>query len=72
MPPAPGACCATAPARVTGAIAPARVNGVMTTTWLRDEYSIIPCSIGVSRRSGEDELITVKIDGSRSRVSAST
>ena len=64
-------CCASAPASVTGAIAPASVNGVITTTWLRAENSMMPCSIGVSRRSGELELITVKIDGSRSSVSSS-
>ncbi len=33
---------------------------------------MIPCNIGVSIRSGELELITVKIDGSRSRVASST
>ena len=65
-------CSATAPASVTGAIAPASVNGVMTITWLRDENSMIPWSIGVSSRSGELELITVKIDGSRSSVASST
>ena len=32
----------------------------------------MPCSIGVSRRSGELELMTVKIDGSRSSVASST
>ena len=65
-------CWASAPASVTGAIAPASVNGVITTGWLRDAISMMPCNIGVSRRSGELELMTVKIDGSRSRVASST
>ena len=39
-------CWATAPASVTGAVAPANVNGVITTTWLREANSIMPCSIG--------------------------
>ena len=62
-------CCTTAPATVTGAIAPASVNGVTTTTWLRAEYCRIPSSIGVSRRSGELQFTTVKIDGCASRSS---
>ena len=65
-------CWASAPASVTGAIAPASVNGVITTGWLRDAISMMPCNIGVSRRSGELELMTVKIDGSRSSVASST
>ena len=65
-------CSTSAPASVTGAIAPASVNGVMQITWFRAEYSRIPWSIGVSSRSGDDELMTVKIDGSRSRVASST
>ena len=65
-------CWATAPASVTGAIAPDSVNGVITMTWLRDANSIIPCDIGVSRRSGDDELTTVNTDGSRSSVASST
>ena len=65
-------CCASAPASVTGAMAPARVNGVITMTWLRLENSMIPCSIGVSRRNGELELMTLKIDGSCSNVWLST
>ncbi|CAB4699067.1 unannotated protein [freshwater metagenome] len=64
-------CNASAPAKVTGAIAPAKVNGVSTTIWLRDENSMMPCSIGMSRRNGELVLMTVKIDGSRSSVSSS-
>ena len=65
-------CWATAPARVIGAIAPDSVNGVITITWLRADSSMIPCSIGVSSRSGDDELITVNSEGSRSSVSSST
>jgi hypothetical protein len=61
-------CSTRAPARVTGAIAPASVNGVMQTTWLCFANSMIPWSIGASRRSGELELTTVKTDGSRSIV----
>ena len=65
-------CWATAPASVTGAIAPDSVNGVITIGWLRPDSSIMPCSIGASRRSGDDELMTVNTDGSRSSVSSST
>ena len=43
----------------------------MTMTWLRAENSRIPCSIGVSSRSGELELMTVNTDGSRSSVASS-
>ena len=65
-------CWATAPASVIGAIAPDSVNGVITITWLRDENSMMPCSIGRSRRSGDDELITLNTDGSRCSVASST
>ena len=64
-------CWASAPASVIGAIAPASVNGVITIGWLCRANSIIPCDIGVSRRSGEFELTTVKTDGSR-RMAASS
>ena len=47
-----------APATVTGAIAPARVNGVMTMHWLRADISWMPWSITVSYRSGVLALIT--------------
>ena len=43
---------------VTGAIAPARVNGVMTVAWLRAAYSMMPVHIGSSRRNGDDVLMT--------------
>ena len=62
-------CSTSAPASVTGAIAPARVNGVMQMTWFRADISRMPWSIGVSSRSGDDELMTVNNDGSRSSVS---
>ena len=65
-------CWATAPASVIGAIAPDNVNGVITITWLRDENSMMPCSIGRSRRSGDDELMTLNTDGSRCKVASST
>ncbi len=49
MPASASACCCTsAPATVTGAIAPASVNGVITTAWLRAEYCRMPSSIGSS------------------------
>jgi hypothetical protein len=73
MPASASACCCTsAPATVTGAIAPARVNGVITTAWLRDEYCRMPSSIGSSNRSGELALMMVKMDGCSSRVASST
>ena len=54
MPASASAFCSTsAPASVTGAIAPASVNGVITMTWLRAENSRIPWHIGTSSRSGE-------------------
>ena len=65
-------CWASAPASVIGAIAPDRVNGVITISWLRDANSIMPCNIGRSRRSGEEELTTVNTDGSRCSVASST
>ena len=69
MPASASAFCSTsAPARVTGAIAPASVNGVMHTIWLRSAKAMTPCDIGVSRRSGELVLTTVNTDGSTSSV----
>ena len=63
-------CCASAPAIVTGAIAPASVNGVITMIWLRRDISIMPCSIGSSSRSGEEELMMLSSEGSRVICSA--
>ena len=65
-------CSTSAPARVTGAMAPLNVNGVMHTIWLRSAKAMTPCDIGVSRRSGELVLTTVNTDGSTSSVAAST
>ena len=63
--------CATAPAIVTGAIAPASVNGVTTTGWPRRAKRIAPSSIGQSCLSGLDELMLVKSRGSAKNRSAS-
>ena len=63
--------CATAPASVTGAIAPASVNGVTITGWPRRAKRIAPSSIGQSCLSGLDELMLVKSLGSAKNVSAS-
>ena len=65
-------CCARAPARVMGAMAPASVKGVTTTGWLWRANSIMPWAIGMSRRSGELVFTTVMSDGSRSMVAWST
>ena len=54
---------------VTGAIAPASVNGVNTTGWPWRASSMAPSSIGASYTSGELALTTVWMDGSRSSVS---
>ena len=51
-------------------MAPASVNGVTQTIWLRDDISMMPCSIGVSSFSGELVLMMVKSEGSRSSCSA--
>jgi hypothetical protein len=64
-------CSASAPASVTGAIAPANVNGVMHTTWLRSAKAMMPCSIGASSRSGELEFTTVNTDGCSSSWASS-
>ena len=55
---------------VTGAMAPASVNGVKMMIWLRADISMMPCSIGVSSLSGEELLITENSEGSRSICSA--
>ena len=46
-------CCDSAPASVTGLIAPASVNGVMTLTWPCSAIAISPSAIGSSSCSGE-------------------
>ena len=59
-------CWTRAPARLTGAIAPARVKGVIATGWLRRASSIIPHSIGASYCNGELTLTKVNTLASRS------
>ena len=56
---------------VTGAIAPASVKGVRTTTWLRLAIWKMPSHIGSSSRSGDEELMMVKSEGSRSSAASS-
>ena len=51
-------CKTTAPAIVTGAIAPAKVNGVIMMSWFRADISWMPWSITVSYRSGVLALMT--------------
>ncbi len=57
-------CCTSAPAIVTGAIAPDRVNGVTTTAWPADAICMMPSIMGTSSFSGELVLMIVKTDGS--------
>ena len=56
----------TAPASVTGAIAPARVNGVTMVGWPRRARRIAPSSIGQSCLSGDVELMFVNMRGAAS------
>ena len=65
-------CWASAPASVTGVMAPASVNGVATTGWPHVAISMSPSDIGPSRRSGEFVFTIVISVGSRTRVSRST
>ena len=58
--------CTTAPAMVTGAMAPASVNGVTITGWPRRAKRMAPSSIGQSCFSGLDELMLVKRRGALS------
>ena len=54
MPAIASACCwASAPASVTGDMAPASVKGVMTLTWPCSASVISPSAIGTSSCSGE-------------------
>ena len=59
----------TAPARVTGAMAPARVKGVTMVGCPRRARRIAPSSIGQSCLSGEDELMLVYMRGAASNSS---
>ena len=62
-------CCATAPAIVTGAMAPDSVKGVTIVGWPRRARRIAPSSIGQSCFSGEDELMLVYMCGEASNSS---
>src|SRR5580704_13131932 len=59
--PASASACARvkAPATVTGAIAPARVNGVMMSTWPAAAKSMMPSAMGMSSCKGEFVLMMV-------------
>ena len=52
-------CCTSAPASVTGAIAPISVNGVMTTHWPWRAMIMMLSRISSSTRRGELTLVTV-------------
>ncbi len=52
---------ATTPAAVTGAIAPARMNGVMMHAWFAAAYVSAAASIVASHTSGDDALIRLVI-----------
>ena len=52
-------CWVNTPAGVTGAMAPARVNGVITDTWPALAKSMMPWHMGMSSWRGELVLITV-------------
>ena len=65
-------CWTSAPATVTGAMAPERVKGVMVTGWPWRAISMMPISMGASYCRGEFALTTVKMLGSFTRRSEST
>ena len=59
-------CCASAPASVTGLIAPISVNGVTATDWPCSAMVISPSAIMSSKRRGElTEMIVVTPGSSR-------
>ncbi len=62
-------CCATAPAIVTGAMAPDSVKGVTITGWPRRASRMAPSSIGQSCFSGEEELMLVYMRGAAANSS---
>ena len=64
-------CCASAPAKVIGLMAPAKVKGVTITHWPKRAMVMSPSSIGPSTRSGELVLTTLASPGWR-RISASS
>ena len=53
----------TAPAMVTGAMAPASVKGVTMTGWPRRAKRMAPSSMGESCFRGDEELMLVKRRG---------
>ena len=73
MPASASACASvSAPVIVTGAIAPASVNGVMIRTWPDAAKSMMPSAMGMSSCSGEFVLITVQVYGRSLNSSAPT
>ena len=62
-------CCTSAAGIVTGDIAPIRMNGVSTTGCPAPEYSNCASSIRSSQRSGELQLISEIVVGTRSIAS---
>ena len=62
-------CCTSAPASVTGAIAPMSVNGVMTTHWPCRAMTMMLSRISSSTRRGELTLVTVISVGREARSS---
>ncbi len=58
---------AATPAAVTGAIAPARMNGVRSVAWFASAYARADPSIVASHTSGEFALISDRTTGWSSR-----
>ncbi len=58
---------AATPAAVTGAIAPARMNGVRSVAWLASAYARAAPSMTESQTSGELALISDSVTGWVSR-----
>ena len=56
-------CCTSAPARVTGLMAPESVKGVIATGWPARPIASSASHIGISSRSGELELMMVSVTG---------
>ena len=53
--------CVTAPATVAGLIAPARMNGVISTAWFACAYALAAPSMVESQTIGEFALIRLRI-----------
>src|SRR6202021_2555980 len=66
---ASASCCTSAAGMVTGDMAPMSRNGVSTTGWLAAQYSNWASSIRSSQRSGELQLISEIVAGTRSITS---